>query len=148
MAPEEISFGYALSRRWVFLLLSLFNIPVSYLALRVSLLGDDLQWAVWVLCAYLIVGPLGIQFVRLGREMTITVSERTIAGTNYFGRRVEFGWGEVAEVARVFLPMRGAEIVVLPRSGGEKIVFAETIDDAAELLGLIKERARGCRLQL
>ena len=156
MAPQGVSppvaaektFGYAFPRRWAFLLLAAANLPVVYLALNSSLLGPELEWVIYLLCANIILGPLAIQLVRLARDMKVTVTERSLLGHNFFGRRVELGWGDIRRVVRVPLPLRGAAIVVFPRSGGERITFAESISGLKELLSLIEQRAGGCELSL
>jgi hypothetical protein len=134
------TFGYPWVRRWAFLLLAAGNIPVVYLAVRVSLLGPDLDWVVYILCANIVLGPLGVQLVRLSREMIVTVNECGVSGRSFFGRQVDMPWPDVNGVFRVLLPMRVTAMVVVSRSGGEKITFGEAIDDVGDLLALIKER--------
>jgi hypothetical protein len=144
----EKTFGYAFPRRWAFLFLAVVNIPLVYLALRTSLLEPGLEWVVYILCANIILGPLAVQLVRLSRDMVVTVTERSICGRNFFGRRIKLGWGDIQKVVRIIPPLRGATIVVFPRSGDEKITFAESITGLEELLALIRQRAAGCEMKV
>ena len=144
----ERRFSYPFARRWSFLLLALANIPVAYLALSAPLVGPGLGWVVDVLCVNILLGPLGIQLVRLAREMDVTVTDAAVCGATFFGRRVCLGWAEVGHVVRVTQPLRGGAILVVSRSGGGRICFAETIGGAGELLEIIKERTHDCELRL
>lgn len=141
-------FAYPFARRWFFLLLAVANVPLVVLAANAPLLGPERQWVVYVLCANIIVAPLGIQLVRLARNMIVTVSEGAISGRSFFGREITLAWGDIRRVVRVLLPLRGATIVVVPRRGGAAITFGETIRGLDELLAIIRQRAKGCELSV
>ncbi|MFH0809485.1 MAG: hypothetical protein V2A77_03290 [Pseudomonadota bacterium] len=133
-------FRYGPARRWGFLALAVGNVFLAAAALRLEPLGEGLRWLLYVLCANILLGPLLVQYIRLAREMEITVSADSVSGRNFFGRRVELCWDDVAELIRVTMPLRGATMVIVPRGGQEPITFAESIRHLDELLALIEER--------